>query len=193
MVQTELTPINHTRVSLQQNSKIFMIPYNWHLSHWYTSNWPCGLVYKNILVWANDRHFLHMKIFSMGYSEIFYGFSAFYNSLSDTVDCNALRGLWFEISVFLCTNIHVVVVAMGYTLVHLALLVSLTYAATSKPNIVFIIADDYGWNDIGYHGSEIKTPNLDKLAGNGVKLENYYVQPICTPSRSQLLSGKCWQ
>ena len=80
---------------------------------------------------------------------------------------------------------------MGYTLVHLALLVSLTYAKTSKPNIVFIIADDYGWNDIGYHGSEIKTPNLDKLAGNGVKLENYYVQPICTPSRSQLLSGKC--
>lgn len=62
-------------------------------------------------------------------------------------------------------------------------------ALTSQPNIVFIIADDYGWNDIGYHGSEIQTPNLDKLAGNGVKLENYYVQPICTPSRSQLMSG----
>ena len=60
---------------------------------------------------------------------------------------------------------------------------------SKKPNIVFILADDYGWNDIGYHGSEIKTPTLDKLAVTGVKLENYYVQPICTPTRSQLLSG----
>ena len=42
---------------------------------------------------------------------------------------------------------------------------------------------------IGYHGSEIETPNLDALASEGVKLENYYVQPICTPSRAQLFSG----
>ncbi|XP_045173834.2 arylsulfatase J-like [Mercenaria mercenaria] len=60
----------------------------------------------------------------------------------------------------------------------------------SKPNILFILADDYGYNDIGYHGSEIKTPNLDKLAMSGVRLENYYVQPICTPTRSQLLTGR---
>ena len=58
------------------------------------------------------------------------------------------------------------------------------------PNILLIVADDYGFHDIGYHGSEIKTPTLDKLAGDGVKLEKYYVQPICTPSRSQLLSGR---
>mgnify|MGYP001794491143 FL=1 len=69
------------------------------------------------------------------------------------------------------------------------LLLTLVVTAVQKPNIIFIIADDYGWNDIGYHGSEIKTPHLDKLAANGVKLENYYVQPICTPSRSQLMSG----
>ena len=65
---------------------------------------------------------------------------------------------------------------------------------TVKPNIVFIIADDYGFNDIGYHGvnhlSDIKTPFLDSLAMSGVRLENYYVQPICTPSRSQLMSGR---
>ncbi|XP_061189376.1 arylsulfatase B-like [Saccostrea echinata] len=59
-----------------------------------------------------------------------------------------------------------------------------------KPHILLVIADDFGYNDIGYHGSEIKTPNLDKLAGEGIKLENYYVQPICTPSRSQLMSGR---
>ena len=62
--------------------------------------------------------------------------------------------------------------------------------AGSRPHIIFVLADDYGFNDVGYHGSEIKTPNLDKLAGEGVKLENYYVQPICTPTRSQLLSGR---
>ncbi|XP_071489134.1 arylsulfatase B-like [Diadema antillarum] len=61
----------------------------------------------------------------------------------------------------------------------------------SPPNIVFILADDYGFHDIGYHDNKvIKTPNLDALAGAGVKLENYYVQPICTPTRSQLMSGR---
>ncbi|XP_050413813.2 arylsulfatase J isoform X1 [Patella vulgata] len=66
----------------------------------------------------------------------------------------------------------------------------LTNAAPSQPHILLIVADDYGWNDIGYHGSEIKTPTLDGLAKEGVKLENYYVQPICSPTRSQLLTGR---
>ncbi|XP_067838761.1 arylsulfatase B [Heptranchias perlo] len=60
----------------------------------------------------------------------------------------------------------------------------------SRPHIVFILADDYGWNDIGYHGSQIQTPVLDKLSAEGVRLENYYVQPLCTPSRCQLLTGR---
>ncbi|CAK7316834.1 Arylsulfatase J [Vulpes lagopus] len=62
--------------------------------------------------------------------------------------------------------------------------------ATSQPHLIFILADDQGFRDVGYHGSEIKTPTLDKLAAEGVKLENYYVQPICTPSRSQFITGK---
>ena len=65
-----------------------------------------------------------------------------------------------------------------------------TRTKPSQPNIVFVLADDYGWNDVGYHGSEIKTPTLDRLASDGVKLDNYYVQPICSPTRSQLLSGR---
>ncbi|XP_060597804.1 arylsulfatase J-like [Ruditapes philippinarum] len=60
----------------------------------------------------------------------------------------------------------------------------------TRPNIIFIIADDLGYNDVGYHGSEIKTPNLDQLAMSGVRLENYYVQPVCTPTRGQLLTGR---
>ncbi|XP_069794389.1 arylsulfatase B [Narcine bancroftii] len=66
----------------------------------------------------------------------------------------------------------------------------LSAAAGSPPHIIFILADDHGWNDIGYHGSVIQTPVLDKLSAQGVRLENYYVQPICTPSRSQLMSGR---
>lgn len=60
----------------------------------------------------------------------------------------------------------------------------------SKPHIVFILSDDQGFHDVGYHGSEIKTPVIDQLAQQGIKLENYYVQPICTPTRSQLMSGR---
>ena len=60
------------------------------------------------------------------------------------------------------------------------------------PNIVFVLSDDIGYPDIGYHGGSgqgLKTPVLDKLAAEGVKLENYYVQPICTPTRGTLMSG----
>ncbi|AWP00594.1 putative arylsulfatase J [Scophthalmus maximus] len=61
---------------------------------------------------------------------------------------------------------------------------------SSQPHIVFILVDDQGFRDVGYHGSEIKTPTLDRLAAQGVKLENYYVQPLCSPSRSQLMTGR---
>ena len=66
----------------------------------------------------------------------------------------------------------------------------LSQTESKQPNILFLLADDYGFHDIGYHGSEIKTPYLDGLAAKGVKLENYYIQPICSPTRSQLLSGR---
>ncbi|KAI7789843.1 arylsulfatase B-like [Triplophysa rosa] len=59
-----------------------------------------------------------------------------------------------------------------------------------QPNIVFILADDLGWNDVGYHGSEIRTPHVDRLSAQGVRLEGYYVQPLCTPSRNQLMTGR---
>lgn len=70
------------------------------------------------------------------------------------------------------------------------LLLVLLQGVDGVPNIVFIISDDQGYYDVGYRGSEILTPNIDSLASAGVTLDNYYVQPICTPSRSQLLSGR---
>src|SRR5690242_17505109 len=59
-----------------------------------------------------------------------------------------------------------------------------TAMTAAKPNIVYIVADDLGWKDVGFHGSDIKTPNLDKLAAGGTKLEQFYVQPMCTPTRA---------
>lgn len=61
--------------------------------------------------------------------------------------------------------------------------------AVEKPNIILIIADDLGWNDVGYHGSVIKTPNIDLLAKNGVVLNRFYVNPTCSPTRASLLTG----
>ncbi|MEO8314401.1 MAG: arylsulfatase [Pseudomonadota bacterium] len=62
-------------------------------------------------------------------------------------------------------------------------------AAGSRPNILVIVADDLGQTDLGIYGSEIRTPNLDKLASRGMLLTNYYASPLCAPTRSMLLSG----
>lgn len=59
-----------------------------------------------------------------------------------------------------------------------------------NPNILIIIADDLGWSDVGYHGSVVKTPNVDKLAETGIRLEQHYVMPTCTPTRVSLMTGK---
>ncbi|MEM7740429.1 MAG: arylsulfatase [Pseudomonadota bacterium] len=60
----------------------------------------------------------------------------------------------------------------------------------NPPNIVIILADDLGWRDVGYNGSEIQTPTIDQLAGAGITLHRFYVQPSCSPTRAALLTGK---
>jgi arylsulfatase len=58
-----------------------------------------------------------------------------------------------------------------------------------RPNIVFILADDLGYSDIGCFGSEIPTPNLDRLAAEGMRLSEFYTTPRCCPTRASLLTG----
>ena len=73
----------------------------------------------------------------------------------------------------------------------LILFISCTKQVEQKPNIILIITDDQGYGDIGYNGnSHIKTPNLDLLATNSMRFNNFYVSPVCAPTRSSLLTGR---
>src|SRR5262245_18901167 len=60
-----------------------------------------------------------------------------------------------------------------------------------KPNIVHVVADDLGWKYVSFNGAtDIMTPNLDKLAAEGAKFTQFYVQPMCTPTRAALMTGR---
>ena len=59
----------------------------------------------------------------------------------------------------------------------------------ARPNIIVLVADDWGFSDVGAYGSEIATPNLDALAKRGVKFSNFHVMAVCSPTRSMLLTG----
>jgi len=65
-----------------------------------------------------------------------------------------------------------------------------TAAGARPPNIVVVLADDLGWKDVGYHGSEIETPRLDALAAAGAELDRFYAMPTCSPTRAALLTGQ---
>jgi arylsulfatase A-like enzyme len=65
-----------------------------------------------------------------------------------------------------------------------------------RPNILFVVADDLGWSDVGWHNGFARTPNMDKLVREGIELDQHYVQPVCTPTRAasdeRTLSGTFW-
>ena len=63
-------------------------------------------------------------------------------------------------------------------------------AQERPPNVIVILADDLGNADLGYRGSDIKTPNIDKLAKEGVQLESFHGMPVCTPARAALTTGR---
>ena len=80
---------------------------------------------------------------------------------------------------------------MRYALLISWLCFSLCAQAASQPNIVFLLIDDLGYADCGFNGGkEIKTPNIDRLAKSGTIIDSHYVQPVCSPTRSTLLTGR---
>lgn len=85
-------------------------------------------------------------------------------------------------------------VLLGIVLLMLSFSFDVTFAAAdkSRPNIVFIIADDLGWGHVGWQNPKVKTPNLDRLAEKGIELNQHYVAPVCSPTRVALLTGRCW-
>ena len=75
------------------------------------------------------------------------------------------------------------------------LLVALTFtahsAAPARPNVLLIISDDQGYGDLSLHGNpHVRTPNLDRLATNGIQFERFFVSPVCAPTRASLLTGR---
>ena len=84
---------------------------------------------------------------------------------------------------------------MKKTLIALTMLLALTgwrqvSAQNKKPNIILIVVDDMGYADLGSYGSEINTPNLDKLASEGLRLKEFYNNAICAPTRASILTGQ---
>jgi len=76
---------------------------------------------------------------------------------------------------------------------HIILLLSLVALgchAADHPNVIVIVADDLGWADVGFHGGDIETPSLDRLAREGTELNRFYTTPICSPTRAALMTGR---
>lgn len=102
----------------------------------------------------------------------------------------------------------VIPVHLKYALVHMTLLLLLfgvalgckqknpsdtasKEAVDARPNVILIMADDQGWGDLSYTGNtNLNTPHIDALAENGISFENFYVQPVCSPTRAELLTGR---
>lgn len=62
--------------------------------------------------------------------------------------------------------------------------------ATGKKNVLILLADDLGWGDVGYHGGSASTPNINKLAAQGVRLNRFYAFPACSPARAAMLTAR---
>ncbi len=101
-----------------------------------------------------------------------------------TVACTLLKSAW-----------HAVVLRTALTALLLAPLAPLHAAdapsKTEKPNILLLLADDMGWGDLRCHGNaKLATPSLDRLRTQSVELEHFHVSPVCSPTRSSLLTGR---
>ena len=75
--------------------------------------------------------------------------------------------------------------------IHLVIIASYKQQTSNvQPNVIFFLSDDLGWDDVGYHTSQVLTPNIDNLISKGIELNQYYTQCVCTPSRATILTGR---
>src|SRR5262249_2346047 len=62
---------------------------------------------------------------------------------------------------------------------------------TRRPNVVIVLADDQGWGDLSLNGNtNLRTPHVDSLARDGARFDRFFVQPVCSPTRAELLTGR---
>ena len=71
----------------------------------------------------------------------------------------------------------------------LILFISINVFSNDRPNVIIIITDDLGWGDVSYNGGPILTPNIDKLAMDGLQMNRFYAAPTCSPTRAALMTG----
>ena len=71
----------------------------------------------------------------------------------------------------------------------LILFFSINVFSNDRPNVIIIITDDLGWGDVSYNGGPILTPNIDKLAMDGLQMNRFYAAPTCSPTRAALMTG----
>merc|ERR1711892_60036 len=98
-------------------------------------------------------------------------------------------------SLLLSSLVHTVIqLSYGNTgrvlLISALLSVAAADEKTKQPNVLFIVADDLGWNDVSWHNPNIHSPAMEELAAEGILLDQYYVQPTCTPSRVAFMTGR---
>ena len=70
-------------------------------------------------------------------------------------------------------------------------MVFINFSFAEKPNVILVMTDDQGYGDLSCHGNPVlKTPNLDRLHSESIRLTNYHVSPFCTPTRAALMTGR---
>ena len=79
---------------------------------------------------------------------------------------------------------------MKIALVTLLLHVSVSSGSVKRPNVIFVLADDLGWGDVSWNNPDMPTSTMERLAAEGLRLDQSYAQQVCTPSRAALLTGR---
>lgn len=106
-------------------------------------------------------------------------------------------GLWYGMSIVVLTYLERSLRVFGKNMKQLILLTLFVLIrlggaeSPPRPNIILLMGDDHGWEEVGYNGHPyLKTPFLDEMAASGLRLDNFYAQPVCSPTRGNVLTGR---